>query len=243
MWKDLTFQWQTVLEEAWTAFTNGSIPVGAAVFDKNGDLLVKDHNRRSEPQTLNPRTAHAELNVLQHIDCRGGLNIREIQLYTSMEPCPMCMGAIVMSNIKSLNCGSHDRWCGALHLLDTDPYMRSQHISVSEIPEETEFFQLVLSSYHELKHIRKEQPSRFRMLQTYQQQRRKTGRKALSKAHTSADVISGSSLFRGLRYDNEAQRRKSILTSEVLLCGKTYQFNGRLSSKKHGQPLQAAVFR
>ncbi|MBO5571562.1 MAG: nucleoside deaminase [Ruminococcus sp.] len=155
MWKDLTFQWQTVLEEAWTAFTNGSIPVGAAVFDKNGDLLVKDHNRRSEPQTLNPRTAHAELNVLQHIDCRGGLNIREIQLYTSMEPCPMCMGAIVMSNIKSLNCGSHDRWCGALHLLDTDPYMRSQHISVSEIPEETEFFQLVLSSYHELKHIRK----------------------------------------------------------------------------------------
>ena len=155
MWKDLTFQWQTVLEEAWTAFTNGSIPVGAAVFDKNGDLLVKDHNRRSEPQTLNPRTAHAELNVLQHIDCRGGLNIREIQLYTSMEPCPMCMGAIVMSNIKSLNCGSHDRWCGALHLLDTDPYMRSQRIQLADFHDNIEFFQLVLSSYYELKNYHK----------------------------------------------------------------------------------------
>ncbi len=155
MWKDISVQWQTVLEEAWTAFTSGSIPIGAAVFSKDGELLVKDHNRKNEPGTLNHRTAHAELNVIQHIDCRYGLNIRETELYTSMEPCPMCMGAIVMSNIKHLHCGSHDRWCGALHLLDTDPYMRSQPISVSDIPEDTEFFQLVLSSYHDLKHIRK----------------------------------------------------------------------------------------
>lgn len=155
MWKDLSHQWQTVLEEAWTAFRNGSVPIGAAVFDKNGTLLLKDHNRSGESQTLNPSTAHAEVNVLHHLDCRNGLRIREIELYTSMEPCPMCMGTIVMSNVKHLHCGSHDRWCGALHLLDTDPYMRSQHIEVTEPHEETEFFQLVLSSCHELKHIRK----------------------------------------------------------------------------------------
>lgn len=155
MWNDLSPQWQTVLEEAWTAFTKGSPPIGAAVFDKNGTLLVKDHNRSGDSQTLNPATAHAEANVLRNLDCRRGLKVRDVVLYTSMEPCPMCIGTVVMSNIKHLHCGAHDRWCGALHLLDTDPYMRSQRIEITEPAEDTEFFQMVLSSCHELKYIRR----------------------------------------------------------------------------------------
>ena len=152
MWNDLSQQWRTVLEEAWTAFSNNCVPIGAAIFDKSGRLIVKDHNRSGYQTTLNPMTAHAESNTLNRLDCRNGLQVRDVVMYSSMEPCPMCMGAIVMSNIKDLHFGSHDRWCGAVHLLDEDPYFRSQHISVKEPHEEIEFFQLVLSSYHELKY-------------------------------------------------------------------------------------------
>ena len=132
MWKDLSTEWQIVLEEAWNAFISGSIPIGAAIFDKDGRLLAKGHNTCSEKAVLNPKMAHAEMNVLQRLDCRTGLNVREVDMYSSMEPCPMCLGAIVMGNIKHLSCGAHDRWCGALHLLDTDPYMRSQRIQLAD---------------------------------------------------------------------------------------------------------------
>lgn len=155
MWKDLSPKWQIVLEEAWNAFISGSIPVGAAIFDKDGRLLVKGRNTCAEAAVMNPKMAHAELNVLQRLDCRSGINVREVELYTSMEPCPMCLGAIVMSNVKHLHCGSHDRWCGSLHSMETDPYIRSQRINVEEIHEDTEFFQIVLSSYYELKNIQK----------------------------------------------------------------------------------------
>ena len=155
MWKDLSPQWQIVLEEAWHAFSIGSIPIGAAIFDKNGLLLVKGHNTASEPAVMNPHTAHADLTVLQPLDCRSRITVREVHLHSSMEPCPMCLGAVVMSNVKHLSCGSHDRWCGALHMIDTDPYMRSQRIQISDIPEDTEFFQIVLSSYYELKYIQR----------------------------------------------------------------------------------------
>ena len=155
MWKDLSERWQIVLKEAWTAFCSGSIPIGAAVFDKQGRLLIKDHNRGGEPETPTPRAAHAEMNALRLLDCRLGINVKELTLLSSMEPCPMCLGAVVMCNIKKVEYGAHDRWCGAIHQLDSDPYYRSQRISVTDPGEETEFFQLVLSSYYELNQIKK----------------------------------------------------------------------------------------
>ena len=45
MWKDLTLGWQTAFAEAWIAFGNGSCPIGAAIFDEEDNLLVREHNR------------------------------------------------------------------------------------------------------------------------------------------------------------------------------------------------------
>jgi tRNA(adenine34) deaminase len=45
MWKDLTLGWQIAFAEAWIAFGNGSCPIGAAIFDEEGNLLVREHNR------------------------------------------------------------------------------------------------------------------------------------------------------------------------------------------------------
>ena len=68
MWIDISKQWQTAFEEAWDAFCTGSIPIGAAVFDENGELILKDHNRAQLPETVNRRIAHAEANLLRRLD-------------------------------------------------------------------------------------------------------------------------------------------------------------------------------
>ena len=68
MWRDLSYQWQTVFEEAWKAFGFGSTPIGAALFDKEGQLILSDRNRSHEADTINKEISHAEANALRRMD-------------------------------------------------------------------------------------------------------------------------------------------------------------------------------
>ena len=95
MWNDLTPEWKIVFEEAWSAFINGSYPIGAAIFDEQGNLLVREHNRGAEADSVNRYVAHAEAGALRRLDT-SAYNPKSVVLYTTMEPCPMCMGTAVM---------------------------------------------------------------------------------------------------------------------------------------------------
>lgn len=152
MWKDLSAEWHIVFEEVWLAFRNGSTPIGAAIFDENGSLLVRDRNRSAEPGTVNKRISHAEANALRRLD-NTACNVRNAVLYTSMEPCPMCMGTAVMSNIRHLRYASCDPYCGCVHLKDDEPYIRSKGLDYTNEGGEPEFVQLVIQSYYELRSI------------------------------------------------------------------------------------------
>ena len=83
MWKDLSSGWQAVFEEAWRAFGFGSTPIGAAIFDKEGKLILSDRNRSREADTVNREISHAEANALRRLDT-DRVNSRELVLYTSM---------------------------------------------------------------------------------------------------------------------------------------------------------------
>lgn len=152
MWKDLSREWQTAFEEAWLAFGIGSIPIGAAIFDENGVLLVREHNRSNEPETLNKNISHAEANAIRLIDT-SACNVREVTLYTTMEPCPMCMGTAVMSNIKRLRYAARDPYCGCVHIKDTEPYISGKGLDYTTAGGEPELVQLTIQSYHELRCI------------------------------------------------------------------------------------------
>ena len=52
MWSDLSAQWKTVFDEAWRAFCFGSTPIGAALFDKSGKLILSDRNRSREADEI-----------------------------------------------------------------------------------------------------------------------------------------------------------------------------------------------
>lgn len=151
MWKDLSIEWQAAFAEAWNAFCRGSVPIGAALFDENGQQAAVDRNRCAESDTVNRRISHAEANLLRGLSTDRYRNLQRMKLYTTMEPCPMCMGTIVMANIRDVSYAAADAYCGAIHLLADDPYMNGKRTRVQHMGGGHELFQLVLQSYYELR--------------------------------------------------------------------------------------------
>lgn len=98
------------LEEARRAAWAGEVPVGA-VLVKDGALICADRNRREE---LADGTAHAEILVIRKGgETSGHWRLEDCTLYVTLEPCPMCAGAMVQARIKRLVFGAYDPKTGA----------------------------------------------------------------------------------------------------------------------------------
>jgi len=102
------------LEEAAKAGAMGEIPIGA-VLVMNGEIIAKGHNMR---ETWQDATAHAEVVVIQAA-CKKlqRWRLTGATLYVTIEPCPMCAGAIIMSRIDRLVYGAADSRAGACESL------------------------------------------------------------------------------------------------------------------------------
>ena len=98
------------LEEARKALEEGEIPVGAVVA-RGGAVIARAHNTRE--RTLDP-TGHAEMNALRLAAQKmGGWRLTGCTLYVTLEPCPMCAGAILNARIPRVYYGARDRAMGA----------------------------------------------------------------------------------------------------------------------------------
>ncbi|MEW5933026.1 MAG: nucleoside deaminase [Bacillota bacterium] len=110
------------LREARKAWAEGEIPVGAVIVDSSGRIVARGHNqmvRRRDP------TAHAEVVALRRAISRLGPEARpDWTLYSTLEPCPMCLGMAVMLHLRGLVWAAPDRRAGAADLLHANPYMR-----------------------------------------------------------------------------------------------------------------------
>lgn len=152
MWNDLSRQWQTAFREAWEAFRTGGVPIGAAIFSQDGTLVISDHNRSGEQGVVNGLISHAEANCLRRLDLPDAEK-RAATLYTTMEPCPMCMGTCVMGHIRHLRYAARDPFCGFVYVKDTDPYMMSKGLDYTFEDAETEFVQIAVQCCYELDRI------------------------------------------------------------------------------------------
>ncbi len=122
------------MEEAWAAFCAGSLPIGSAIFDADGNLLARGRNHIYDDhvpsgQLSFNQLAHAELNTLLQVD-RRNYDLYTCVLYSSMEPCPLCMGAVYMSGIRTLYYGARDGYAGSTNLLGTTQYLSRKNIQV-----------------------------------------------------------------------------------------------------------------
>ena len=115
-------QWMRLaLEEARKAFDADEVPVGA-VLVQDGEVICRAHNRR---EALHDPTAHAETLCLREgARLLGDWRLRDCTLYVTLEPCPMCAGAMVMSQLGQCIFGAADPrqgCCGSVYDLPGDP--------------------------------------------------------------------------------------------------------------------------
>jgi tRNA(adenine34) deaminase len=102
------------LGAAEAATSRGEVPVGAVVV-VGGAVLAVAHNERV---TGNDPTAHAEVLALRRAAAAlGSWRLTDADLYVTMEPCPMCAGAIVNARVRRLFYGCHDPKAGAVRSL------------------------------------------------------------------------------------------------------------------------------
>jgi tRNA(adenine34) deaminase len=102
------------LAAAETAAASGEVPVGAIVVVRDVVVAVA-HNER---ETFNDPTAHAEIVALRRAAAAlGGWRLTDAELYVTMEPCPMCAGAMVNARVRRLVYGCDDPKAGAVKTL------------------------------------------------------------------------------------------------------------------------------
>ena len=112
---------RAALEEAAVARMEGEIPVGAVVVC-DGRIIARAHNEREKE--IDP-TAHAEVLALRRAAKRlGRRRLDGCTLYVTLEPCPMCAGAIVMAGVDCVYFGAADEragCAGSVYALPEDP--------------------------------------------------------------------------------------------------------------------------
>lgn len=93
------------LNEAQQAFDRDEVPVGAVVVC-NQKIIARSHNLT---EALNDVTAHAEMQVITaSANVLGGKYLKDCTLYVTLEPCPMCAGALLWSQISKIVYGASD---------------------------------------------------------------------------------------------------------------------------------------
>ena len=109
------FWMRMAVESAGKACEAGEVPVGACLIDSEDDLLATAFNRTI---TDNDPTAHAEVLVLREGASKiGNYRLSGTTLYTTIEPCVMCAGALVNARVKRLVYGAADERFGAVETL------------------------------------------------------------------------------------------------------------------------------
>ena len=97
------------IEEAKKAQTVGEVPIGAVIV-KDGEIIASGYNRR---ETSNDPTNHAEIVAIRRASqVLGGWRLIGCTLVVTLEPCPMCAGAIVQSRIERVVYGTDDPKAG-----------------------------------------------------------------------------------------------------------------------------------
>lgn len=113
---------EMALEEAEIASTEDEVPVGAVIVSLKFGVIARAHNQRE--QLLDP-TAHAEMiAITQAAQALRSWRLENCALYVTLEPCPMCAGALVQARIPFVVYGATDPKAGAcdtLYRITTDP--------------------------------------------------------------------------------------------------------------------------
>ncbi|RFU61471.1 tRNA adenosine(34) deaminase TadA [Peribacillus glennii] len=144
-----SFFMEMALEEAKKARDLDEVPIGA-VIEANGEIVSRGHNLRETEQNA---ICHAELLAIKDACSKlGTWRLEDATLYVTLEPCPMCAGAILQSRIKRVVFGAHDPKAGCagtfMNLLQDERFNHQSEVTSGVLGEEcgailTDFFRVL----------------------------------------------------------------------------------------------------
>jgi len=128
---------KAAIEQAKIAEENGDVPIGAVIVYKN-QIIAKAYNQR---QQLNDPTAHAEIIALtQAAAFVQNWRLNDCAMYVTLEPCPMCAGALVLARLDRLVYGCDDPKsgaCGSIYNIVADERLNHRlQVSTGVLAEE-----------------------------------------------------------------------------------------------------------
>jgi len=118
---------KAALDEARKGLQEGGIPIGSVIVH-NGDVIGRGHNRRVQ---LGSTVFHAEMDALENAGRQAAAIYRECTLYTTLSPCAMCSGAILLYGIPRIVIGENTSFMGEEDLL------RSRGVDVQVLQDQT----------------------------------------------------------------------------------------------------------
>jgi len=118
---------KAAIEEAQTGLQEGGIPIGS-VLVYEGEIIGRGHNRRVQQGST---VLHGEMDALENAGRLPASVYRECSLYTTLSPCPMCSGAILLYGIPRVVVGENSTFTGEEQLL------RSRGIQVQVLQDDT----------------------------------------------------------------------------------------------------------
>ena len=127
------------LKEAKKAYKKEEVPVGAVIV-KNGEIISKAYNIK---ENKNDSTCHAEILAIKKASKKlNAWRLQDCEMYVTLEPCPMCAGALVQSRIKKIYIGTMDYKTGAcgsvLNLLEDYKFNHKVEIKTGVLKDESE---------------------------------------------------------------------------------------------------------
>lgn len=104
----------------------GSKAIAALIVSDDGTIISEGRNLIGEITIPNPRVSHAEVEVIRNLDIEKYPNVKEYTLYAAPEPCPMCMGTMVMGGIRNNMIAARDEYGGAMYLIEHSAFLKAK---------------------------------------------------------------------------------------------------------------------
>jgi tRNA(adenine34) deaminase len=161
MYDSLSKPWQVCVDLAWEAYCAGSLPIAAVIVDESENIVATGRNclfetEKVEPYLSNNSLAHAEVNAILALD--KTIKPSSCTLYTTTEPCPLCMGALRMAGFVKAVYACRDPWAGCSGMVESVPYLKDKKMRVDYLGNEA--FENVLAALllepHHTRNIRDE---------------------------------------------------------------------------------------
>lgn len=112
------------IEQAKKSMSEGGVPIGAALVDKNGKVLACGHNKRIQNSSA---ILHGEMDTLEKAGRLPGSAYKGATMYTTLSPCDMCTGACILYGVSRVVMGENKTFVGG------DEYLRQRGIEVINV--------------------------------------------------------------------------------------------------------------